>query len=306
MSKVFLNDRNQIRSGWWALIHLSLGIVLGVPLLFLSGFALGKTPAWWGLQPWLLFSAFLIAAWFCLKLQRKPLIEVGLDLNRRWFREFGLGCAFGILIMGFAALMLFLSGGCHWERVAGVGFSALAKGFWMFLAVAFFEEMLFRGYLFQRLVEGMGSWPAMILLALFFGLAHWGNPGMQGAIKMWATLNIALAAILLGLCYLRTRSLALPIGTHLGWNWAQGHLLGFGVSGTQTEHWVQPIFHGKPDWLSGGKFGLEASVLGTAVTVGAIVTLSLWKGSSAPSDDLSTAPEQAFDRSESGASRLKR
>jgi hypothetical protein len=118
---------------------------------------------------------------------------------------------------------------------------------------------------------------------------HWGNPGMHGATKAWATVNIALAALLLGFCYLRTRSLALPIGVHLGWNWAQGSLLGFGVSGTTDIKgaWT-PIFHGRPDWLTGGTFGLEASVICTLVCGVAVVALWRWKGV-APSGGASTA-----------------
>jgi hypothetical protein len=118
---------------------------------------------------------------------------------------------------------------------------------------------------------------------------HWGNPGMHGATKIWATVNIALAAVLLGLCYLRTRSLALPIGVHLGWNWAQGSLLGFGVSGTTDIKglWT-PVFHSKPEWLTGGAFGLEASLVCTLVCGVAILGLWRWKGL-APSADASTA-----------------
>jgi hypothetical protein len=112
---------------------------------------------------------------------------------------------------------------------------------------------------------------------------------MQGVTRMWATINIGLASILLGFCYLRTRSLALPIGVHLGWNWAQGSLLGFGVSGTtDTKGLWTPIFHGKPEWLTGGAFGLEASLPCTLVCLGLIFLLWRWKGS-VVSADASTA-----------------
>jgi hypothetical protein len=96
-----------------------------------------------------------------------------------------------------------------------------------------------------------------------------------------------LAAILLGLCYLRTRSLALPIGLHLGWNWAQGSLLGFGVSGTtEVQGLWRPVFHGRPEWLTGGAFGLEASLPCALVCGLAIFLLGRWKGLSG---DASTA-----------------
>jgi membrane protease YdiL (CAAX protease family) len=92
-------------------------------------------------------------------------------------------------------------------------------------------------------------------------------------------LTIGLSAILFGFCYLRTRSLALPIGLHLGWNWAQGSLLGFGVSGTtDTKGLWTPVFHGRPEWLTGGAFGLEASLPCAFVCGVAIWLVWHWKG----------------------------
>ena len=188
-----------------------------------------------------------------------------------------------------------------WKRLGGRGLLAdfadaearspatLVSGFGIFTLVACWEENLFRGFVFQRLVEGLGVWPAQALLALLFGVAHWSNPGMHGATKAWATLDIALAAVFLGLAYLRTRSLALPVGIHLGWNWMQGHVLGFGVSGTTTAHgWVRPVFHGRPEWVSGGAFGLEASAACTLVCGVAILGLWGWRG---VSGGVSTASE---------------
>jgi membrane protease YdiL (CAAX protease family) len=148
----------------------------------------------------------------------------------------------------------------------------------VFAFAALLEELLFRGFLFQRLVAGIGAWPTQLLLAVLFAVAHAGNPGMEGATAVWASIDIGLAAILLGLAYLRTRSLALPFGLHLGWNWAQGYLLGFGVSGFDHTGWLQPVFLDKPQWLTGGTFGPEASVFGVVVDVLMIAVLWRWKG----------------------------
>ena len=102
---------------------------------------------------------------------------------------------------------------------------------------------------------------------------------MDGATKFWASLDLALGAILLGLAYIRTRSLALPVGIHLGWNWAQGYLLGFGVSGIDQSGWFKPLFQGKAEWLTGGNFGPEASVFAVIVDLVFIALLWKWKGS---------------------------
>ena len=94
-----------------------------------------------------------------------------------------------------------------------------------------------------------------------------------------ATISLAVGAVLFGLAYLRTRSLALPIGLHLGWNWSQGHLLGLGVSGHDQAGWWRPVFTGQPEWLTGGAFGPEASIFSPLVSLLMIVLLWRWKGS---------------------------
>ena len=204
--------------------------------------------------------AWLLGTWLLVRGQDRPLAFVGLDLNRRWARGFLTGALGGVALMGLATGVIWSAGGLHLVRTPGSGFLPLLQGAWLFLGVAVYEELVFRGLPFQFLVKRLGPWPAQAILAAAFALAHWGNPGMRGATLAWATLNIALASILLGLCYLKTRSLALPMGLHLGWNWAQGTLLGFGVSGSSAQGWWTPVFHGRPEWLTGGSFGLEASL----------------------------------------------
>ena len=108
-----------------------------------------------------------------------------------------------------------------------------------------------------------------------FAAAHWGNPGMDGGTMVAAIVDTALGAILLGLAWLRTGRLALPIGIHLGWNWTQGTLLGFDVSGLAQAGWLRPHLLDKPQWLTGGAFGPEASVL--PVLVDARRSCMLWR-----------------------------
>jgi len=178
--------------------------------------------------------------------------------------------------MGLVALTIQGVGGFHWNLRPG-GSAALGQGAWLFLAVAFREEILFRGYPFQRLVDALGPWGTLLLTSLGFAAAHWGNPGMSGDTRVWASVNIALAGLLLGLCYLKTGRLALPIGLHLGWNWAQGSLLGFPVSGHEVGGFLAPVLHDGPLWLTGGRFGLEASLPCALVAALAAAGLLLWK-----------------------------
>ena len=119
------------------------------------------------------------------------------------------------------------------------------------------EEILLRGIVFRWLEELGGSWLALALSALLFGFLHAANPNAT----VVSSLAIALAAgVLLGGAYMLTRNLWLAIGLHAGWNVAQGLLWDVPVSGFALDGWVESRLVGDP-MLSGGSFGLEASVI---------------------------------------------
>lgn len=279
MQNVFFDQDHRLRNGWWVLIFLAvlLVCVLGfrglIPVFKRFGIRSGD---WVGV---VLFLISMVATWVCTRLRKEPLASVGFNLDRRWAKEIAWGTLLGAGVMLAAAGMTWASGAVRFELDPTRSLMALGYGFYVMTFVALFEENLFRGFLFQRLLDGTGIWVTQLMLALFFAFAHWGNPGMHGATKIWATINIALAAVLLGFAYLRTRSLALPIGIHLGWNWMQGSVLGFGVSGNAGKGWIRPLFQGKPEWLTGGAFGLEASVFGVVAVLIGIALLWKWKGS---------------------------
>ncbi len=278
MQTIFFNQDQRLRNGWWALGFVLLVAAIG----YGAGFAIRGVTRLGASKAWFEPAAFLItllATWICLKLRKEPLTGVGFALDRRWWQELGWGTVAGAAVMLAAAGLAWAAGGVRFELDPLRSLKTLSYGFYMFLFVACFEENAFRGFLFQRLLDGTGMWVTQIALALFFAFAHWGNPGMHGATKAWATVNIALASVFLGLAYLRTRSLALPIGIHLGWNWTQGNVLGFGVSGNAEHGWVRPLFQGKAEWITGGSFGLEAGICGVAAVLIGIALLWKWKGS---------------------------
>lgn len=132
------------------------------------------------------------------------------------------------------------------------------------------EEIMFRGALFRFVEEGLGTWAALIVSALFFGVAHIFNPGAT----LWSSLAITVeAGLLFGLLYNVTRSLPLCMGLHAAWNFCQGTVYGIPVSGTQADGWLVSTRTG-PNWLSGGLFGAEASVVAlTLCTMCSIVLL---------------------------------
>ena len=186
-----------------------------------------------------------------------------------WLRDLARGCGLGALLMLVPALVLWLCGAVHFVRV-GTNAEALARGILTMASVAVAEELLFRGVLFQRLVGALGAWPAQLAVGALFILTHLGNPGMTGATKVWAGSNIFLASIMFGIAFLNTRRLALPVGLHFMANVTQGMILGFGVSGNTEPRVLSPVFSGAPAWLTGGSFGLEASLPGLLAVAGMI------------------------------------
>jgi hypothetical protein len=124
------------------------------------------------------------------------------------------------------------------------------------VSVGFYEELLFRGYYLQNLADGTNLPVAVLLSSAVFGLAHLGNPSSS-----WiAALGILAAGLFLSFAWLRTRSLWLPIGLHIGWNFLEGPIFGFEVSGTPTTSLIQQSVDG-PLLFTGGAFGPEAGLV---------------------------------------------
>jgi membrane protease YdiL (CAAX protease family) len=130
---------------------------------------------------------------------------------------------------------------------------------------AFAEELLFRGILFRWIEEFAGSWIALILTSALFGLVHIENPNAG----WFSSFAIAVeAGVLLGGAYMLTRNLWAPMGLHAAWNFTQGYIFDVPVSGVPEEGLVQAKLSG-PALLTGGQFGLEASLLGLLIATAA-------------------------------------
>jgi membrane protease YdiL (CAAX protease family) len=189
-----------------------------------------------------------------------------LRLDRDAGRNLGLGLALGFGIMAVAVGIAAVLGV---YRILGPGDSS--KLVLELVGVAIMpgltEEMLFRGILFRWIEEFGGSWAALVVTSALFGLAHIMNPNAT----WFSSFAIAMeAGVLLGGAYMLTRSLWFPMGLHAAWNFTQGEIFDVPVSGIDEHGLVQAQVSG-PTLLSGGNFGLEASiialVLATAVGV---------------------------------------
>jgi uncharacterized protein len=279
MIKTILFDPfGRLRNGWWFLIFfLIMAAILGVAMLaaWKFQFELGMP-----LQAMII----LLASWLCQRMRKRSLAELLGNFDLHWLKQFLFGSAMGSALMLFPALFLAGLGLVHWHVNPNVQ-STILPGLLLCISVAVAEELMFRGFIFQRFINGLGVWPAQLLMAAWFLLTHLNNPGMTGSVKFLAGINIFLASIMFGLAFLYTKSLAMPIGLHFMANWMQGSLLGFGVSGNNSLGFLIPEFDQTPAWLAGGQFGLEASIPGLVCVIAAIVFLYRWKPASGSTPD---------------------
>jgi len=136
------------------------------------------------------------------------------------------------------------------------------------VGAAVIEELLFRGVIFRIIEASLGTWIALVISAVLFGLVHLGNPN---ATWRAATAISLEAGVMLAAAYVLTRRLWLPIGIHAAWNFTQGGIFSVAVSGGKTDGLLVATLNG-PSWLSGGEFGAEASVVAMLLCT----ALGLW------------------------------
>lgn len=266
----FVNTRGKLRNGWWIALFFVILTALLFPLILMSRDSETGVPLYQQA------AIVLVASLICQSLRRQPISELLGAPNWRWPRELLLGLAAGALLMALPAAFLAAGGWVTWR--VSLGWSeAFASTLLMLAAAAAAEELLFRGFLFQRLIAGLGAWPAQLLIAALFTLTHSDALAELGPGAYLAGANIFLASIMFGLAYLRTRSLALPLGLHFAANAMQGPILGFGVSGNDAPGLLSATLSDAPAWLTGGAFGLEASVPGCICVVGMTALLWLWR-----------------------------
>ncbi len=198
----------------------------------------------------------------------------GLPLIRLGGRQFLAGLACGMLLIGISVATAAASGS-YQARVV-ITAHALRLGvevLLLLLAGALLEEVMFRGYPFQRLVEAVGPVWAVAATAALFASAHLGNPNAGGVLS-WAFFNTIAIGVLLAVAYLRTRTLWLPFGIHFGWNFALGFVFGLPVSGmSEFGVLVNGSIRGRP-WLTGGAYGLENG--GAAAILLGLSLLVVW------------------------------
>ena len=290
---LFKNPYGHLRAGWRVLIYLLAVVIASLPfigLLLLISWIFdvpGGGDDVTSLTNLIFFLfidlSLILAAWIMLRwIDHRPFALLGLGFHRSSLSEFLTGFAIGFLNLVAVFLALWISGYVvvtmnrpGWLVLATLGQYLLAYG----LAAAL-EELLNRGYIFQALCEGTRAWIAVLTLSFLFVLGHLANENL----KWSGALHLFLHGILYAALYLKTRSLWVPIGLHLAWNWTQGPVFGFHVSGMEVSNTLLQTVPVGPELLSGGAFGAEGSIISSLVSIALI--LWIWR-----SKRLKPAPE---------------
>ncbi len=277
---IFINpEEGRLRAGWRLLAHffilaaslVTFGVVLSPLFVWaerqgISSLTIISLVGLGGIT-----SSVFIARRF---VDKRSFASLGLKLSWQAIGDLLFGIALTAAMMGLIYSIEWVTGwlafdGFAWEfqspgRVAREVLIMLT----IYTFVGWQEELLARGYWLQNLEEGLNTDWAVFISSLFFSLAHYSNPGFA-----WAPLlGLLISGIFLAFAYLRTRGLWLPIGLHIGWNFFEGTVFGFQVSGTESYRLILQTVEGPALW-TGGAFGPEAGLVllpGLALGVAAI------------------------------------
>lgn len=264
---VFISpDEPRLRAGWRLLIQTLLIFVIGTGLgLVLFMFPLSVTQLASNMLANQIFQLFAFTGSIYLArrlLDRRSFVSLGLRWDRDAIRDIVVG-------IGIAAAMMALIFVIHWavgwltfesftwqSREGGFVLQQTLVALLIFTLVGWSEELLSRGYHLQTIASGLNRFWGVLLSSAVFAVLHLANPNAT-----WnGAAGILLAGLFLAYGYLRTEQLWLPIGLHIGWNFFEGVVFGFPVSGLNTFSLIQIDVAG-PTILTGGAFGPEAGLV---------------------------------------------
>jgi uncharacterized protein len=221
-------------------------------------------------------------------LDRRNFSGFGFHLSARWWLDLGFGLVLGAVLMTGLFLLELAAGWIQVEDYLVTGSTgaifplAILAPIILYICVGISEELSSRGYQLKNMAEGLkgtrfgaagGIFAATLISSILFGLMHSANPN----ITLIAILNLMAAGIFLALGYILTGELAVPIGLHISWNFFQGNVFGFPVSGLDlvAAQFIS-IRQGGPEWLTGGAFGPEGGLAGLGAMAAGCLLILLW------------------------------
>nr|WP_315158188.1 type II CAAX endopeptidase family protein [uncultured Flavobacterium sp.] len=207
--------------------------------------------------------------WLMMKfVDEKPFYTLGLK-NHEIGNDVFKGVSLGFIIMFSGFLILCFAKQIEIQAI-NFDFYSFISGLLLFIFVAISEEILVRGYILKNLLASFNSYIALFISAVIFSLLHVGNPNVD----LFSLMQLFVAGILLGIPYIITRKLWFSIATHFSWNFFQGTIFGFNVSGIKQYSIIEIKFHTATIW-NGGDFGFEGSLLCLLFQIIAIIFIIL-------------------------------
>lgn len=209
----------------------------------------------------------LIVWIFVRFIDKEKFIDIGFKIKNH-IKSLWAGFAIGATIMLLGFGLLEILGQISIQKI-NFDFRQILISIFVYILVAFTEEILFRGYVLRNLMYSLNRHIALIISAILFSLMHGLNPN----IDLIGFSNLFIAGILLGITYIHTKNLWFPIALHFSWNFFQT-ILGFNVSGQNTYSAVEFNMDQKT-LLNGGGFGFEGSILALISMIITIVIIIL-------------------------------
>lgn len=243
------------------------GLLAGVPLATLSeDFSSIPLQVLFIMQLFGFLGLAFVIYYFRVKLDKMPIYTMGFSIKNRYF-DIAAGFFFAWSIIGLGFLILYFSRLIIIEDIR-LNIYDFLYGIGIFLIVSLTEEILFRGYILNNLMKVLNKYYSLLISAAIFAIIHLFNPNLA----IIPVINLFLAGILLGATYIYTKNLWFPISLHFFWNFLQGPVFGFSVSGINFKSIIDISFLGN-EYFHGGNFGYEGSILCTLLLIIAIIII---------------------------------
>lgn len=279
----FINsEEKRLRAGWRLLLFMiavpvtmRLLTLIIVPI-FGSLYDINAVK-WFSRGILVVIGTILLVFVFRKFIDKKSFVSLGHRFNKTATWDMLAGFFLSGVMVGIFFLILLCSGildvkEINWHSTELLPFVEILLLFLgVGVATGYSEELGFRGYILQNLVEGIGLKWAVIVSCILYGVMHMLNPNST----ILSGLLIAVFGFLRIYGWLRTGQLWLSIGMHAGWNFFQGPIFGFSISGLKSNHLVKHTLNG-PEWLTGGDFGPEASIIVFPVVLFALGVMYFW------------------------------
>lgn len=263
LARIFLSPNEpRLRAGWRLLIQTILLVLFGAVISIASSFLgpLNGSLLWSQILNFIIItgSVYVARRW----LDKRSFESLGLKLDKHTLLDVLTGIGITFVQMGFIYILMLSIGWLTFEGFAwefdpiNVVISGVITFFIAFIIAGWNEELLSRGYHLQTIASGLNLFWGVIISSAVFGLLHLGNPNAT-----WVSAaGIFFAGVYLAYGYIRTRQLWLSIGLHIGWNFFEGVVFGFPVSGLDIYALTRIKVQGPEIW-TGGAFGPEAGLI---------------------------------------------